>query len=289
MMRRPSAIAGFTITELLVAIAVFGMVAVGLVSFSSTALRLIARNLATNHSHEVMRISNQQLLRDLHDAASPFCLVNFDGATYTDVVATASSNQDPFTGDFISVRANGVRFRRLAGGPYRFTASTIPASTTLSFDFGVGSTLPYVPQVGDKLVVPLIAREFDISTINVSPTVGSTIGTVGISDPAGIGFTIDAVTAGKLTTACFYREVAYTVFDNQLRTHPNFNGANKDVFNLVRDCVTSPQPFAVLFPAGAPASECTDLRVSLESYDTRYSAQMFKSGTATFQAIVPSR
>src|SRR5260221_919378 len=207
-MKRLSCIAGFTLTELLVAAATFGMVAVGLASFSSTALRLVARNLATNHSHEVMRISNQQLLRDLHDAASPFCLVNFDGTTYSDVTATASADQDPFTGSFISARANGVRFRRLAGGPYRFTSSTTAASTALSFDFGVGSALPYVPQVGDKLVVPLIAREFDLSAITIAPTLGSKTGTVCISDPAGIGFTIDAVTAGNITTAYFYREVA---------------------------------------------------------------------------------
>ena len=282
--------AGFTLVELLTAAAVSCVVTLALLSFSSTALRLIARNLTTNHSHEVMRISNLQLQRDLHDAACPFRLIDFDGTNYTDAAPAPSADQDPFTQRWISTRSNGVRFRRLAGGPYQLTASTKSTSTKLTFDFSNGSSTPYVPQVGDKIVIPLIAREYDISAVHISPKPGSTSGTVSISDPDGIGYTIDAVTAGNITTAYFYREVAYTVYGNELRFHPNFNGNTKDTYTVLRDRVTSPKPFSVLFNSvGDTVTDGLELHVSMESYDTSNSARRFINGTATFQAVVPSR
>jgi len=91
--------AGFTIVELLMAAGIFGTVSLALLSFTSTSVRLIIRNLATNHSHETLRTSGQRMLADLHNAASRFRLVNFNGTTYTDVpVPVATSNQDPISG-----------------------------------------------------------------------------------------------------------------------------------------------------------------------------------------------
>src|ERR1700676_1732600 len=147
----------FTFVELLIAMLVFSLVSVGLFTFTSTSLRLIARNLATNHTHECMRISGQQLLYDLHKSASAFLLVNFDGTNYTDVSPTATTDVDPFTQQYISTRANGVRFRVLGGGPYQLTANTKSTDTNLTFNFGVSGAVPYVPEAGDKVVFPLLA------------------------------------------------------------------------------------------------------------------------------------
>ena len=278
----------FTLVEMLIAIAVFSVVSAGLFTFTATSLRLVGRNLATNHTHEVMRISNQELLYNLHASASAFTLITFNGTTYSDVTPVVTTDQDAFTQQYISNRANGVRFRLQAGAPYKLTASTTTTSTSLTFDFGVGGKLPYVPEVGDKLVVPLLSREFDITGITKTPTVGSTTGTVTVS--AAIGFTVDATTAGNVTTGYFYREVAYTVYNNQLRYHANYTGTAKSSYILVRDKITSPNPFAVLFlNPSSLSSTGLNLRMSLEFYDTNYSARAYLSGAATLQAVIPPR
>ncbi|HSI14107.1 MAG TPA: prepilin-type N-terminal cleavage/methylation domain-containing protein [Chthoniobacter sp.] len=283
----PRTRSAFTLTEMLVAMAVFGMVSVGLFTFTSASLRLVGRNLATNHSHEVMRVSDQELLYNLHASATAFQLVTFNGTTYADASPTASTDVEPFTQQYISTRANGVRFRLLSGGPYKLTASTISTTASLTFDFGVGGKVPYVPQAGDKLATPLLSREFDITAVTKTPTTASTTGTVTIT-PA-IGFTVDATTAGNVTTGYFYREIAYTVYNNQLRYHANYTGTSKSSFTLIRDKVTSPSPFAVLFKSGAPSSDGLNLRISLEFYDTNYSARKFTNGTVTLQAVIPPR
>ena len=267
----------FTIVELIVATAVFAGVTVAMLTFSSVAVRLFARNLSVNHSHDSIRIADQDMLRDLHDAASAFRLMSFDGTTYTDISPTATTDVDKLTGKFVSARGNAVRFRRLAGGPFKMTASTTVDSTDLTFNF---SGSGYTPQVGDKVVLPLISREFGIIAV-------PSAGVVTISDAGGVGFSIDAVTAGNVTTGYFYREVAYSVWDGALRYHKNFTSTNKTSSVPVRDKITSTQPFGLLYPTAAGQVETGALRVSLEAYDPNYTGRKFSNGTATLQAIIP--
>ena len=277
----------FTIVELIVATAVFAGVTVALMTFSQTSLGLFARNLSVNHSHDSVRIADQQILRDLHNAASNFRLMSFDGTTYADISPAATTDVDKLTQKFVSGRGNVVRFRQLAGGPYKLTANATPASVNLTFDFSVGTTLPYVPQVGDKVVLPLISREYGITAVPTVPTSGSRTGVVTISDTGGLGFTVDATTAGNVTTGYFYREVAYSVWGGSLRFHKNFTGTNKTTVTQVRDRVTSTQPFGLLYPTATGQVENGALRVSLEAYDPNYTGRKFANGTATIQAVIP--
>ncbi len=285
-MTRPKQSA-FTLAETLVAMSVFAGVTIAMLSFGQTAIRLVSRNLATNHSHESVRISELQMLDDLHEAASPFRLFNFDGTTYADATPAVTTDQELLSLKYVSSRANGVRFRMYGGGPYPLKANTIQTSTNLTFDFNVGGALPYKPQVGDKVVLPLVSREFAITAVVTMPTTGSTQGTVTINDTAGVGFTIDTTTAGKVTTGYFYREVAYSVYGGQLRLHQNFTGTNKSTFKVVRDRITSPLPFGLLYPTSTAQPENLALRVSLEAYDPNYTGRKFLNGTATLQTIIP--
>jgi len=287
-MRRRHPLA-FTLVEMLISIAIFSTVSIALLAFGSTSSRLIARNLATNHSHETVRVSDLALVRDLHNSACAFRLVDFDGTNFTDSTPTPTTDQDALTQLYASTRANGVRFRLLAGGPYKFSSDAKATDTNLQFDFGAGGKVPYVPQVGDKLAMPLIAREFDITAVVKAPSTGSPTGTVTISDSTGLGFTIDATTAGNVTTAYFYREVAYTVYNGQLRFNANYTSQNKSSYTMLRDKITSPKPFALLFTSGSTVSDGLALRISLESYDSSYTARKFMGATVTLQATVPPR
>lgn len=289
MFKRSRVKAGFTLVELLVGASVISLVMLGLMSFSAFAVRMVSRNLATNRTHEVVRISDLNLLRHLHEAGSSFRLLNFDGTNYTDATPTVTTDTDAASGKLISTRANGVRFRRLGGGPYRLTSNVNSSSTNLSFHFAVNGQVPYAPKVGDKLVIPLIGREYDISAVPVSPTVGSPVGTITISDSGGVGFSLQVTGGTYITTAYFYPSAAFTVWNGRLRYHNDFTGARRANFTVVRDNITSPSPFALLFPSATGSSDGLSLRVSLEAYDGSYSARMFTNGATTLQAVIPTR
>jgi prepilin-type N-terminal cleavage/methylation domain-containing protein len=281
--------AGFTLLEILVAASVFTILSASLVLISSMMTRMVARNLTTNHGHHTLRVSGQKMLAHMHDAASAFRLVNFDGTNYTDAVVTATTDLDPFSQKFISSRANGVRFRIQSGGPYRLTQSTVASSRNLSFNFAGPDGDNYIPEVGDKVVLPLIAREFRIVAVPTKPTSSNRAGTITIEDTAGIGFPI-TVNGSSVTVANFYRMVAYTVHNRELRFHPNFTGAAQNTSRGVSRNITSTKPFALLYDTLSSAStDALNLRISLEAYDQAYSARRFANGTGTLQSIVPGR
>lgn len=268
---------------------IVGIISLVLIAYTSTSMRLIIRNLATNHSHDNIRISTQRMLADLHEAGSRFVLVNFDGTTYTDSASAASSDVDTMTSKNISSRANGVRFYDFAGGPYKLSQTAAAADTDLVFDFGANGGLPYVPQAGDRFTLPLIAREYQITSVITTPTTGSTVGKIRCDANPGIGFKLNVGT-GKVTTAYFYRKAAYVVWNQELRFHPNFEGANRSTFRLVRSDITSPKPFGLLFDSSTSLmSDQLKLRISMECSDQRYSARKLPDSTATLQAVVPPR
>ncbi len=294
--------AGYTLVELMVATALGSLLLAGLVLFSSTALRLISRNFATNHGHDAARGSFERMVADLHNAASTLSLVSFDGTTYSDVSATVSADQDPYTGQYLSTRANGVKFLKFAGGPYKLIGDAgglspiSPVTTTVKFEFGplVNGKLPYVPAVGDKLQLPLISREFDITAVPTPPTAGITQGTVTLSIATGFTLytsgTTPAGVVNPITTGYFYKHYGYTVWGNQLRYHATYPPAASTDTVMVRNNVTSPKPFSLLFLSSTSAlSDNLNLRVSLEAYDLYYGARFFQNGTTTIQAVIPSR
>lgn len=297
--------AAFTLVETMIASAVFSVLSAGIMIYTSSALHMASRNLATNHSHETARGSLERLLSEVHKSATRFQLISFDGVTYRDVAATVSGDQDAYTQQYVSGRANGVRFMCQAGGPCKLTgngnSSTIASTdTTLEFDF-TGSS--YTPSVGDKVQIPLIAREFDI----IAPAPWRTSGGKwAVTLSSAVGYSI-LTTSGTTTTGLtltnpvaigvFYQRVGYTVLNNQLRFHPHLTNppypatvATNDVPLVVRRNVTSPKPFGLLFPSSTSTiTDSCNLRVSLESYDTQYSARLFTNGTTTLQAVIPSR
>ena len=260
-----------------------GVLSVGLLLFTSTSSRFVARNLATNHSHEATRISSQTLLTELNDSASSFRLINYNGTTFSDVNSTGSAEVDKLNGQYIGTRANGVRFRRLAGGPFPMKTNTTPASVTLTFDFTSGSEI-FRPKPGDKLVLPLINREFDVTAVS-----GAFLPQGSVTLGSEVGFTLN-VDSPNLITGYFYRRAAFVVTNQELRFHEEFQGSTQGNFRVVRSGVTSPQPFSLLFPS--PSSLSTDglnLRVSMEITDLGYSARRFGNGTTTLYSIYPPR
>lgn len=299
----------FTLAELIVAAAVSVILSVGFMLYTSSALRMMIRNLATNHSHETARASLERLLSEAHNADTRFQLINFDGTNYSDVTATATTDQDAYSQLYCSNRANGVRFMVVAGGPFRIvgngtSTSVASTDTTVQFDFG---TSTYTPLVGDKVQFPLLSREYDI--VNPAPTKSGTLWTVTISGQIGNQLTTTTgTTPPNITTGVFYHRVAYFVWNNQLLYDPGYPPPSYPTapisvspyappptppvkqMALIKKNVTSPKPFALLFPTSTSTiTDALNLRVSLESYDLQYSARLLQNGTTTLQAVIPSR
>lgn len=294
--------AGFTLIELFIACSIGAVIAAGALVFGAFGVRLMARNMATNHSHDTIRVSVERMISDLHGSASVLQLVNYDGTSYTDATPVVTSDQDPFSTRYLSTRANAVRFYRYGGGPYKLLsdssgATSIPSTAvSLKFEFGplVNGDLPYYPSIGDKMQLPLIAREFTITAVNTAPTKTVTTGTITLSSSVGFNlYTAGTTPAGvtnPITTGHFYEVVGYSVWNSQLRYHRTFPPAVAADTMVVRDNVTSPKPFALLFPtASSSLTDCLNLRVSLEAYDQQYGLPLFKNSTTTLQAVIPSR
>ena len=296
---------GYTLVELIISTGIAGLLGMGVLLYMSTAMRMVSRNLATNHSHEAVRGSVERMLSDLHNASSIFTLVTYDGTTYSDFTPSVTTNQDAYSGNYISTRANGVKYFRIAGGPYKLTGdgsgNTTVASnaTALQFDFGplVNGALPYTPSVGDKVQIPLISQEYDITAVNTAPTTSNTKGIITVSSTTGFTlYTVTGTTASGLTltnpitTGYFYKRSGYTVWNNQLRYHPKYPPVAASDTLFVRHNITSPKPFGLLYSGSSAATpSTTSLRMSLEAYDTNYSSKLYQNGTSTLQAIIPSR
>ncbi len=295
----------FTLVEMIVAGAITAILSTGVMLYMSSALRMVARNLATNHSHESARGSMERFFSEVHSSASRFQLISFNGTSYSDVAAVVSSDKDAYSQQYVSNRANGVRFMRLAAGPCKIvgngtTSAVASTDTTLELDLRTG---PYTPAVGDKLQIPLIAHEFDLISpppvrtsgniwkVNLSSAIGFSLITVPGTTTSGLDLT------NPITNGYFYQRVAYTVWNNELRFHPNLTAppypraaVATDVPVVVRRSITSPKPFGLLFPtAFSTLTDAANLRVSLESYDMAYSARLFQNATTTLQVVVPSR
>ena len=283
--------AAFTLVELLVATTISAGVGIGLVSFTLASTTLAARNLAYNHGHSTLLTANIRLLKELQNSGSIFTLMDFNGTTYTGATVTVTTDQDPLTGGYLSSRSNAVRFWRNVAGPKQLTASTTPTTTNLTFDFGPldDGQLPYIPAVNDKLWFPLIRSEFKITAVVTAPTTSNTTGVVTIHQTGGVGYTL-STTSPNITTAFFFRQAAFTVYGNQLRYDPAFNGSTSTSPWVTCSNVTSPKPFSVLYRTNTSGtSERVDLRLSLEAYDLDYSNLKFPNGAGTLQTVISLR
>ncbi len=283
---------GYTITELVVAMTIGLGVTLGMVSLSWATSRLSAKNLAYNHGSGAFTQAANRLVKDIQSSGSIFTLVNFDGTSYTDSTTTVSTDLDPLSGQYISSRSNAVRYWMQVGGPVQLNADAAATATNLSFNFGpaVSGALRYTPRVNDKVWLPLIDKEFRISAIVTAPTVISPTGVVTIANVnnSGTGYTL-STTSPKVTTAMFYRQVAYSVYNNTLRFHSDYSNAPSTCAAVCYN-ITSPKPFSVLYAtSSSTSSERTNLRLSFEAYDLKYSNTNFPNGALTLQTVISVR
>ncbi|MDB6152898.1 MAG: hypothetical protein JWL90_1351 [Chthoniobacteraceae bacterium] len=271
----------FTLVEVIVATAVFSIISVALLGFMSMSMKMVSRNLATNHSHNEARLAASRLFNDLHSAASVFTLVNYDGSSNSDISTTISNPVavDTLSGLTLSAqRANCVRFYKLVAGPCRMTSTPTATSTILTFD------VPAALDVNDRLSIPLISDSFSITAVTPAFT-GTQTASKAITIDHAITYNFKD-SAANVTTGYFYRPVAYSVVGNQLRYHAKFQGSDQNTFTPIRNNITSATPFSLLYLAGSALTTGRQLRVSLETNDMQFNNLKFLGAATTYQTVI---
>lgn len=169
---RSRAAKAFTITELVMASAIF--LVVGLIAYAMLAQGLVqmARNLSINQSSMESRSSWNYVTRKLEDAVDSPDLVrlvsgSWTNATTTNLVITNGFNTTSTQTNTYNTGTNsvGLRFHRRVGGAYKVTGPvstnvsaggvqlSYTATNTTNFTLLYQTSVSGTPQVGDRLML----------------------------------------------------------------------------------------------------------------------------------------
>lgn len=208
--------AGFTLTEIMVAMVILGVVGIMVTSFTVTQTWLYAKNTALNTSHRAARRALDRLANELQLSQTLPALIDAAGNS------TASAN------------AAGVSYDRLVGAPYKvqhpggagLTAAATKITVTRSTNFYAS---PPLPQAGDVLSLdqptgnPIRAQVASIRITNTDvPRALQTI-ELTLASPLGTDLSWDS---SQTKTAPLVRRQAFIVVPsgarNELRFYQTF-------------------------------------------------------------------
>ncbi len=175
--KRTAGAGGFTLTEVMVASSIIGVVFVAFGLFSLQALQTFKWLTATNVAHQQARQGIQNMLVDIHESPAPLMLVNVRG------------EPEPATGTFW-----GVVYQQLIAGPLTVDSDLSTGATTI--DILTGSK--FTPEIGQLLVIPNSSAIYEITAV------GSTSGT---------GVTTVTFTPGITTNDNLSKDGSYNATD----------------------------------------------------------------------------
>lgn len=251
---------GFTIAEIMIAVAITGVVATVMYTLLNSGMTLFARNVAVNMAHQQARNGMMRVARDLHQAVSIPKLVdaNLQGVTSAGPAA-------------------GITFQVVTNGP--FEVINDPTSPTL-IQIGTTDPKPQTPAVGDHMVVLDYNVEADITKITATGN-GSNHWNVFLEN--GNEQRIQTK-AGSFVVCYITRRIGYVVNNGELRYYPNMV-ATPATYSVVAQNITSPLPFRIpLNGTGTPDTRYTS--VTLSALDPTYSKRSY---TNTSMQLVDAR
>jgi hypothetical protein len=279
---------GVTLFETVVSVGILMLVSTGIYLLLSQSSRMTGRVIATNMSHLNVRKGYNAISDILKESGSAYVLINRSGSGFVDVQATGTTTREPMTNRFLSNRANGVRFRRFAGGPFLLNASTTPTSISLTFRFDpINGQDVYLPQPGDRLVLPLVAQELAVLSVTTQPTATDRRGTIVVD--RGVGFTLTPSTT-NLITGRFYRSSALAVVNNSILYYPSFTLATPGSSRVLGTGVRSVSPFALVVPTSTTTvSSGVELHAALGIHDQSRARWARNSALATINSVISPR
>lgn len=261
---RQKARSGFTLAEVLVAVAALGVVAAVMYELLSYGTNMFARNVAVNMAHQQARNGLMRVARDVRQAVSIPQLVD--------------ETMQPMAG---SGPAAGITFQIVTNGPFEVTND--PTSPSL-IQIGTNNARVDAPAVGDHVVVLDYDVESDITKITAAG-VGSNHWNIFLAN--GNEKRIQTK-SGSFVICYITRRIGYVVSKGELRYYPNLIATPASYVVVARN-ITSATPFRVpLNSTGAPDTRYTS--VSLSAMDPTYSRRAYKSTSMQLaDARVPYR
>ena len=255
---------GFTVAEMMISVAIVGVVAIVMYTLLNSGMTLFARNVAVNMAHQQARTGLMRVARDLHQAVSIPKLVD--------------QNVQGMTG---AGPAAGITFQIVSSGP--FEVMNDPTAPAL-IQIGTTDPKPKQPAVGDRMVVLDYDVEADITKLTATGK-GSNHWNVFLEN--GNEQRIQTK-SGSFVICYITRRIGYVVKNGELRYYPNLV-ATPATYAVISQNITSPLPFKVpLNGTGTPDTRYTS--VTLSALDPTYSKRAYKNTSMQLvDARVPYR
>ena len=225
----PSSIRGFTLPEVLVAMAIMTIVGMMIYLVLNSGMLLYARNTAVNTAHQQARAGVDQMLQNIHSSASIPQLVD--------------SNLQPIAnildGSGKPVKTPGISFQAFAAGPFPVVVNANATDTSVIL-YCPG----YTPPAGARLNIPSHNIELDVVSttasganlrFNFAQAIGTLVGIAGTGIEGGAGTTY-------VITAFITTRKSYAVVGSELRYYPTNNLNN---YQVITRNITSATPFSI--------------------------------------------
>ncbi|HEX4085871.1 MAG TPA: hypothetical protein VHY22_13240 [Chthoniobacteraceae bacterium] len=240
MTHRSSSLKAFTLTEIMVSIAIVALAGIVVVELSRTGMILFSKNSAINVSAVQGQAGLLEMKNDLNAAVS------------TPEFILSSGTVSPT----VSGSASGIYFQSYAGGPFSIyvTSGTnylYPTNTSVQVETGTSSG-GYTPIVGETVHIqatPTVLLEKQITSVSLS-TSSPTVYTLGISGSLGMQINLTNLTvtpASKMNVACFITSpVKYQVQQgsyNYELVKSVLNSAGAYTSTVLAYGLTNPSPF----------------------------------------------
>jgi prepilin-type N-terminal cleavage/methylation domain-containing protein len=248
---------GFTLTELLIGTAIFGVVGLVLYCLLNVGTVLGAKNIAINTAHQEARTARLRMLQDIHSAVSLPYLVDTSGAQVTGAGPAA-----------------GISFQKWSSGPHIFKSDAATGQNQISIKVTPGQAAPVV---GQRVIVPSHQIEDDITAVSGSND-NLTL-TLAHNLPIAVTGTSTYSIVCFITDHCSYT-VVNGALNRQSPTVPNSLCA-------IGSNITSATPFSTpSTPTGALYSRFV-AAINLSTGDFNYTNRGFKSANMLLNGQVP--
>lgn len=248
---------GYTMPEIAVASAIFGVVGLLMYCVLNFSAILGAKNAAINTAHQNVRTAMVRVLQDLHSAVSQPYLVDTSG---TQVAGGGS--------------AAGISFQQWSSGPHLFTSDATAGQSQITIKVTSGQATPVV---GQRVIVPTHQIEDDI--IAVSGNSANLTLTLAHNLPVAVTGT------SAYSVVCFITDrCSYTVANGDLQWHgPTVPGS----FAVIAKSITNATPFTMPTASVGATYSRSATAINFSTANANYSNRGFKSANILLNEQVP--
>jgi prepilin-type N-terminal cleavage/methylation domain-containing protein len=250
---------GFSLIELLVAIAIFAVVGLVLYSLVSFTMILGAKNAAINTAHQQARAAMVRMQQDLHSAVSTPYLVDANGNQVTGAGPAA-----------------GISFQKWFSGPHLFVSDAGAGQNQIIIKITSGQATPVV---GQRVIMPSHQIEDDITAVSGS-TDDLTL-TLAHNLPVAVTGTSTYSIACFITERCSYTVVSGAL-DRQAPTTSN-------VLSVIGRSITTAAPFSTPTAATGSLYSRFVAAINLSTADSNFTNRGFKSANIYLNGQVPTK